>query len=197
MAEWVTPAVIQHKLFEWDCETELVQAMTNDNENSSTARSANTGTIGRAMSIWNARPPEKVVSNTGPADDESVDFATQRWRLTLDLDTGRFGFDEKDPKSTIISNPYSFCVRWMLYNLPIGHEYSMGVTFQRTQLSMHYSVVPQQQSRDDDNSDDDSNTDKTNNDSIQIERVDVSIPEEPTISINVNGRGRAIVHREL
>jgi hypothetical protein len=193
MAEWVTPAVIQHKLFEWDCKTELLPATTNDNENS---RSSTTNAGGSAMSIWNARPPEQFASNTGPPDDESLHFATQRWRLTLDLDTGRFGLDEKDPTGTIVSNPYSFCVRWMLYNLPIGHEYSMEVTFQRTQLSVHYSVTQQQQSHDD-NSDDDGNTDNANNDSIQIERVDVSIPEDPTIAINVNGRGRAIVHREL
>jgi hypothetical protein len=167
MSEWVTVDVIQHKFFEWDCETEL-ESLEEKREG--------------ALPLLLARIPEKIVSEMdestthGVAVDESDNFPTNIWRLTLDWNPALLS--EEQSSLLRVHNPYRVCVRWMLHNLPLTHEYSMGVTFKRAQLSIHYRAPH-----------------RTNGSTI--ERVDVSIPEETKIGINVNGRGRAVVYREL
>ena len=174
MSEWVTSDVIRYQLLEWNCQSELVE-VSEEGENEDKD----------VPLFWIARPPEKVfhTDTTSSESDNPVDFATQLWRLTLDWD------DESAPSVAAghLPQPYSFCVRWMVHNLPIGHEYSMEVTFQRTQLSVHYSQQQQETS----------SATSSKDASIQIENVDVTIPETPTIGVNVNGRGRAVVHGEL
>ena len=173
-SEWVSLDVIRYQLLEWNCPSEHLQVSEEENVDNIVPL------------FWNARPPEKVSStdSTSAKTEDSMDFATQIWRLTLD-------WDDESASSVAageLSQPYSFCVRWMVHNLPTSHEYSMEVTFQRTQLSVHYSQQQQHQ-------EETSSSKKIT--SIQIEQIDVSIPETPTIGVNVNGRGRAVVHGEL
>lgn len=123
MSEWVTPDVIRYQFLDWNCDDSLEKLS-----------STTDGATNDISPVWLPRPLEKVPTTDMTTDivsEESLNFPTDIWRLRLDR-------NEESMSTPSLYRPNSFCVRWMLHNLPTSHEYSMEVTFRRTQLSVYF-----------------------------------------------------------
>lgn len=160
MSDWVTLDVLQYKFYDFDCVNVMDESELD----------------------WKAKIPEKLdnLDETSSAinddDNDDDDDSTQSpfghvWRLTLyylDKELSAAAASSKDNHHSS-----SFCVRWMLFNMPMGssNEHAMEVTFRQTQL-----IVDRRDG--------------------QLVNVQVSSPEPVGIQVHVNGQGRATtIHR--
>lgn len=194
----VSNDVIRVALYNWECQDELIDM---DDENDDDDDDETTDAIS-SWKIVSPYPPQRLMTKTSHNNEEQendgLDFPTSTWRLTLDVTSSPTNSSNQSPEKEEQEQdkednedetlPFHFqkqvCVRWMLHNLPLSHEYSMEVTFQRTQLQIDYDVVMPTES---------TTTDATTT-TIAIQTVQVAFPEEVGVDVHVDGRGRAVVY---
>ncbi len=144
MSDWVTENVLQFKFYDFDCQNVLED--------------------------WELGWKGYIVQTVSQIETNDSSMEQAVWRLCLQANKSNHDDDDKvmDKDMKVAQ---SFCVRWMLFNLPMTNEHAMEVTFRQTQLVVEFKDE-------------------------KLWTVQVSSPEPIGIQVHVNGQGRAIVHGE-